>query len=729
MSADVKTVFVNSPGDYKRDINPVSHYIKDSAEYLHIMTGRPLDECKEFVKRQVKEKMNDPRVTYLQRGENGDRSLQETTFLGYLSSSVKAKELIAATFTTYANPKRILSPYVSFIDENIRMRGVHKKAMFAAENAGDTYTYALEKGNQTNKKISNNSLSGGQQTPSTPLFNKTAHPTLTSTCRITSGYGNANNERLLAGNRHYHKPDIALNNIVSIVNNTDYDQLSAVVKKYNIVCPTADDVMKMVVKCSRNYWRSEPALDHIRELLTKMSPLQRAAVLYTGDLFNLYHLNKELVSVFIRQLAATVEVYGEKISPAEMLKSVPEDFATLAKSICKDVTQDLKKIDDILDTDKIIKVVGTLVNIRDCVLDYADLIRCFFVTANIPPSVGYLPEIVRDVAVTSDTDSTIFTVMWWVNELCGRVSVDLETVSISTALIFLAAQTITNVLAVMSANFGIEEKRIHQIGMKNEFFFDVFIPTQMTKHYYSQFSIREGNVYSKPKTEIKGVHMRSSNVPEHINAAAKEMMEDIMFTINRGDKLCMSDMIQRVMEIEETVYQALLAGDRRFYKSGGVKLPASYAKGDVGSPYINYTLWRDVFEPKYGHCPPPPFEGIRIGLITDKPALMKKYLSEIEDKALAARFRSWLERNGKNNLGTVILSDDVISVCGGIPIEIMQAADTRKMVHDICGIFYHILETVGYYAPRRGDNLPVFVSEQYQKKGQNYAALSADHLR
>jgi hypothetical protein len=35
------------------------------------------------------------------------------------------------------------------------------------------------------------------------------------------------------------------------------------------------------------------------------------------------------------------------------------------------------------------------------------------------------------------------------------------------------------------------------------------------------------------------------------------------------------------------------------------------------------------------------------------------------------------------------------------------------MVHDICGIFYHILETTGYYAVRRGDNLPVFVSEQY----------------
>jgi hypothetical protein len=59
-------------------------------------------------------------------------------------------------------------------------------------------------------------MSGAMSSPSTPLHNKTGHSTLTSGCRNTTSFSNANNEKILTGNRHYYNVNIILNNLVFI---------------------------------------------------------------------------------------------------------------------------------------------------------------------------------------------------------------------------------------------------------------------------------------------------------------------------------------------------------------------------------------------------------------------------------------------------------------------------------------------------------------------------------
>ena len=108
----------------------------------------------------------------------------------------------------------------------------------------------------------------------------------------------------------------------------------------------------------------------------------------------------------------------------------------------------------------------------------------------------YFPDSIRRSAITSDTDSTIFTVQDWVIWHKGKVEFSEGATALATSVvIYLHRKTITHVLARMSANFGIETERIHQIAMKNEFKFDVFVPTQVAKHYYALISCQEGNVF------------------------------------------------------------------------------------------------------------------------------------------------------------------------------------------------------------------------------------------
>lgn len=714
IASEVKKVFVNPTNTYKRDLNVVGHYTDQSAHYLSKMTGQPLDVCRAYVERRVSNDFDDPKIRYLERGENGDRTIKVGTFSAYLEDTFKRRQLLAATMTTYCHPDVKESPYVPFIDENVRLRGVHKKAMFAAEQRKDMTTYVIEKNNQANKKISNNSLSGAHNSTGTPLWNKTAHSTLTSTCRVTSGYGNANNERLVIGNRFYHNYTIALNNINSIVSNTDYDELDAVIKKYGLVFPTVDDVMQMVADSSECFWRNRYDMETIRSFVNKLEPIERAAALYVGDFYSIAKLNPDMAKTMILDISEKKFETEPREKYLGYIHTFPEDIINLAKQICRAETADLEKLADIEGTDKIRAVAATTENIAAKLVEYSDFIRCFFVTDNLPPSVGYLNRAVRKIAITSDTDSTIFSVEHWVEFVTGKIGFDDIHMNVAATMIFFASQTITHILAIMSANFGVVEKRLHQIAMKNEFKFDVFVATQMTKHYFAAISAQEGNVRSKHKIEIKGVHMRSSNAPIHINEAAKNMMVRIMNTVMKGELISINEYLKEVADTEREVKREMMAGNVAYFRRCKVNDESAYTKGALQSNYAYHDLWEEVFAPKYGSTPPTPWNGIRISLKLDKPAAMAGWLAQLEDRALAERFARWLQKAEKDTMGSFMINRDVIIRNGGIPVELVQAMDINAQVFNICTIFYHILETLGDFQPRRGNNhLPILVSELY----------------
>ncbi len=243
--------FVLPDAEYKRDLDIFGNYVRDTAKYISVMTGDPFEQCRAHVLETIKQKdtehgIKDPTIVFFNREDNGDRLQRRAKLSTYLNAAIKADDLIAPTLTIYENPKRRKSILVDYVDGNVKKRSAAKKAMFKAKMAGDMPTHNIKKIEQSNAKISNNSLSGAHVSSSTPLFNKTAHSTLTSTCRSTSGYGNANNEKMLCGNRHYWSPDVVRNNIISIINNTDYVRLQATMQKFGIRYPTPTETMDCI---------------------------------------------------------------------------------------------------------------------------------------------------------------------------------------------------------------------------------------------------------------------------------------------------------------------------------------------------------------------------------------------------------------------------------------------------------------------------------------------------
>lgn len=706
--------FVLDKSEYQRDLAFLKHYVQDVAKFLSTMTGDSIEKCAAFVQENLKPggafEFKDPKIRYLERVNYEDRVEKDGTLLTYLTDSIKNRELIAPTLTTYVNPEEKQSLLVEFVDENVAIRSKAKKAMFTAKMAGNVDLELFKNSEQSNAKIANNAISGGHVSTSTPLYNKTSHSTLTSNCRSTSGYGNANNEKMLSGNRHYHHPTIVINNIVSIANRTDLEKLKAVMEEYSLHYPTAEEAMECVLFSTRFYWKSRKQEAIIQELLEKLTPLERAAFMYVGDLFHLARYNDSVVRDFIGSLA--MPVHRQMDDPVSAIKANREEFIALACQLwpaeMKDISEEEKqkgskgvewkklKPEIPYDHERLCKIAATMENIQHTLERFRTFIECFFVTANVPASLAFFPTSIRRSALTSDTDSTIFTVQDWVKWKTGKMLVDDETNRVAATMIFLAAEAITHILARMSANFGIETKRIHQVAMKNEYKFDVFVPTQVGKHYFAYIGCQEGNLYIDYDMEIKGVHLKSSNVPAKIMKKAEAMMQDIMNAAKDGRTISIAEKLEEVAEIERSIIKAACAGESDYFRSQQIKSANSYTKGADQSPYVHYTLWQRIFAKKYGEMDEPPYSVFKVPVFLPNAKAIQSWLEKIEDKHIRTELEKYFKETGKKTISTFMLPQQRLMV-HGVPSEIILAMDLRRTVLDCTTVFYIILETLGYY--------------------------------
>ena len=694
----IENPFIKPDETYSRRITPVKDYIDQAAWYLSRQRGVSITDAQSFLKRVISDKIHpkikDPTVQYLHREENGDRIAKTTTLTRYIRDAVREKNIIAPTLTTYISDTKKKSVLAIFIEANIERRNKAKKAMFVAEAKGDKTTEMNEDGKQRNFKLFNNAVSGTHASSSNPLYNPSSHSTLTSNCRITSAFANANNEKLLAGNRHYWSPQIVMNNITSIVTHTDYIKLQNVISKWNLYLPSTDDVMDAVEYSTGLYWTAPKELSKIREYVDKLKAIEKAAFLYTGDLWHIKKHNPDFMRTFIDKLSMKVDNLDE--DPLTAIKDSPGDIQALAHQICSQQMQGKgKDYQALVGTQELKSVAATARNISNTLLEYKDFIEAIMVTENVPASLSYFPDSIRRVALTSDTDSTIFTVQEWVFWLNNGIWHDPKAIAYGATMIFIASQAIIHILARFSANAGISKRNLRRIAMKNEFYFPVFIPTSVNKHYFASISCQEGNVYSKLKREIKGVHLKNSNSPKYIISEATKMMNDIMDSIMAGKKVSVIEYITRVANIERYVYNEVLKGNPEFFRAGVIKQSNSYNAEANRSPYYHYMLWQSVFAPKYGEVQEPPYDVVSVSTTVDKPTLLKQYIESIEDKDFSSRLSTFLASNDKTTLATILLPTSVM-LSSGMPSEIQKIVDARSIVINLSKIFYLVLETLGF---------------------------------
>lgn len=716
--------FVLPAEAYKRNLNFYPTYVKDAALHLHKTTGKSLEYCEAWVRKTVSKDgtrpLVDPQIEYLERNEYGDREVKTTKLSEYFKQVTRQRLILSPNLTGYIPPDVKVSFSAEYVKTQLAARSANKKLALKYKQQDQKQLASIYNNRQQRNKIKCNSLSGAQGTPGSFLFNKSAHSTLTSICRSASSNTNASTERFLSGNRHYWNTDQALNNIVNVVRRSDYRLIQQAMDEFDLRYPTVEEVLWAIKRCTDLYWRDDAQFALIERLVHGLTPLERAAYLYTGDLYNLTRLNDAPIRRLFTLLSFPSPDSLSKEESKEWLGKLDGDEIAMLRITCTKLLfgKNDKGEDAYVEpwNDQIVngptygQLGATAKQILLARQEYATLIRAFWVTPNMPSSMASFPSSIRRCVVASDTDSSIFTTQDWAQWYVGELEFSDIAFSVTTVATYFCSQITAHVLATMSANMGVVKADLRTLEMKNEYAFNMFSLTSMGKHYFAAMAAQEGGVYMHPHWEIKGATLKNSKAPPALIERAASLIEEIGITVMSNKKIEILPILKEVAEKELEIRKSIESADPFYYSSSQIKPAASYKNGETTPAYQSYSLWNDVFGPKYGTQTPPPYGAIKVSIDTDTPTKMTEWLDSMEDQDLAARFRFWLELTGKTQLTTLYLPLGLVQQ-SGVPKELLARMNIRSMIFDLMRTYYLILESLGIYMSNT--NITRLISDDY----------------
>ena len=696
---EVNNSFKKDKDYYNNKVDPLKDYGILSSSFISTLTGKDFETSKSLVKDYIKKnkRFKNPRVLLYERDLNGNKTKVVTTLKDYIYYPKKTGDIMVPSFTVYFSPDKLKSLHAEFIDVNVKTRSIHKKLAFKYKVEKDFDKFNYHNTLQKAMKIFNNSLSGAYASAGTVLNNPSAHYTLTSMTRCISGIGNSLSESIIRGNRHYRNPNVMLNHILAIVNGLDTELVKEVILEYKLYVPTAEDVMESLKKSYSKYWKDSYKESVIYEYLNKLNGYDRAKVLYHLDL---YHI-KKYNDAFARSLLGKFINYEilDLIKPdiEVILNNAPGWLMNLAKHIFFEEVKGLKDSEIPLDTKK--KIASYLLNISDNIIKLKKFFHAFFITSVFPVSIAYLKDMVRETIVLSDTDSTCASYGHWVEWFQGEHKFNALSYKVSASVMTIVTQAIDHYIKDFATNLNIKYENAKVLEMKNEFTWDVFINTNVSKHYFANVRVQEGNVYEfndlNKYLEKKGVHLIASQAYEPIRKIAEEMMTEILWKVNNNKKLDLIKYINKVLEAERLVISKIEEGSPNVLKLEKIKEAKSYKLEDYKSPYFNYLFWNDVFADEYGEAPNPTYMAIKVPTIINSEKDMKAFIDTLDDE-YRDKYLKAMKKYDKKVIKSYRLPL-IITYNKGLPKILKPILDTRRAILDNCNVLYIILESIGFY--------------------------------
>lgn len=685
-------------------INLLFDYIHDNALIVSRDLNIPMGEAKELVQKVINEKIEDntvvdPVVTYIGKNQFGDsveRKKKLTTYLKATNSGI-----VVPSGTVYTGHDVEMSIHTENTEDRVKKRAVVKKEGHVAEIQGNLVVANIKDTMQKGLKTINNSFTGLLDNQFNPFYRPSSHYSLTSMTATETSIGNSISESMVAGNRLYDKPEVVTDHILSTATVSNLELIQSVVSKYNLYIPTVDDCMYVILKSTRFYWASLKADTEIREILSKLTDMERVAFVYVNDLFHFRYFNEKLMRSIVDKLLLvennSTDIYGD-------MKSVPEDVEILTRCILYDVIIDHSKRDENISfkDDKFpetkLLIASTAKKIVDELNRIDDLINAFFRTPNLPINVSSIKNMVRKCTILSDTDSTCSTyqdwVMWYHRRSLPKFSSD--EIGISNLILLFTYRTLSYSLNMFCDRMNIKGKYGKLLAMKNEFYWKAMIYTTMTKHYYADAAIKEGSIFKKTKLELKGSNLIDSKLPTILKELSESYFKRVLRDLTSGRLINLHDLVYDIAGIELAIIDKFKRLDADVMKEENISDASGYKEGEDNATYKHYLLWNSVFGEKYGNIETLPVVCVKLKTGLDTIKKIDTYVDTIPDEKIRNNFKTFLKKNPMKGLTTLRLPKDIVSGIG-IPEELESILDIRPLVLELCKAFYRILETVGYF--------------------------------
>lgn len=689
--------FTLTPKQYTkvRDFNNRENYKIQLGHYISKQKNIPIEEAREWVEWALENgelRWDDPKVYILTKDDERNR-YKTVMKMSQFYKDIQDRDLIMApTYTCYLPAKTMPSMLSEFTEKKFYLRKKTKKEGHEAKSRGNYELAAMKDTLQQKQKIDINSISGGMTIGSTPLANKSGHSTLTSVCRTATAMANANTERLLMGRRHLWSYESIIDNINMILSYADLERAKYVIEKFGLAYISHEQLYESLKYSWDSYMKSPTTEERVMKFIKTLSPLECTTYLYMGDLYHLRVYNEEWVRKHFDHILGFKDIAPLTVEETKAeLKWVDEFFTPLLSMCVSHWIGTLSPFAKDHEDKEYYGYIGAYARyLKDAMGEYADYYDFFWRNQFIPAETAHFPHVHRRAVLGGDTDSTLLTVYQWIEWYCGTLVVNQETKVVAGIFIYYLTMLVKHTLAYVSGVIGIEEKYIHNTKMKNEFYFDVFCPSNRTKHYISLSTVCEGLIQRRPDILVKGVALKNSKAKPEITKDFNKTIVEKMELIAKGEQVDIVELMDHIANHEADIFTSIMHGSVDYLTSRNIKIKEAY-KLPMSSDYAHHVLWQEVFADKYGQAPEPPYTGVRISMNLANQTALGAWLDSLEDQEVAQRFRAFVTKYNRNSIASIILPKDVV-VTSGIPDELKPIVNSRKIIFGNTEPFYIFLE-------------------------------------
>jgi hypothetical protein len=553
----------------------MKEYVETATDTLcRIMPRKTRDELREYVKTSVKKKWVDPEL-------NADNNVTgvnyDTTLTGFLTMINDEKPVVSGNATLYVQPEVLPSPTSNMLGDLKKLRKSIKKEMFQYKPSDDEY--ANLDLDQANTKVIMNAEYGATGTKTSAFYTKWSPPATTLMAQsIITTMANLF-ESLIGDNNLFMSFEECIDWVRAVLNGKNLEK--------NlpdwIIIPSREELVTRLKSHFYAYRQGFTPL--IENFVTDLEDNERTYVFYAHNLHEFirrHNKPRELLQRILSTLplnADATEVPSELRGKFDTLDAYKEHLQTEMFMNPYEIPGSIKEY---------IKDLGKLI-FKYCHVSY--------LTSD---SIEKLNHHKRRVVLLVDTDSNVLYldpfVQFVKNEVCqgnsfGRKDVYNDMIIVNIASSFLD-NSIKDILDLYGRRHNMGEKARSVLQMKNEFLFRMLMLLNAKKSYLASIVLREGHMYEKLKTEIKGVQFIKSAVSEEVSDRFTKIAEDnILF----APEVDLTGMMRDIRKFEAEIIADMKAGGTRYLKAQGLKSESGYSDPWRNQIYKAATVWNLVY--------------------------------------------------------------------------------------------------------------------------------------
>ena len=599
-------------------------------------------------------------------------------------------DIMSPTGASYCQIDVRKSLFSEYIEDNQKERKVVKHEMLKAEVRGDDQGYRMGNLKQMNIKININVLSGVMLS-SVTFRSAINYNAITSTARfgIMTAYSIV--ELAMASNYYFYSEAKAINWIINLLRIYPGDvSFSRCIDQYKLAIPSVDKVFSAYAEQVKLY-AGLSSTDALEALIKTLKPLELAFVYYAVNMKRIFQDNDHFRTYFddMLDIENVTILKGDIPRVAKLPDDVIQIFAVvvLANEMDKLEITDPKTgkvnkatLDDI---DKSYpefarKIYSVYIHLENYLKKIEVLFENLIMLPIVPSDIGIHKNMIRNMVLLSDTDSILFTNMNWIEWYSGNIHITEKSSNFNAALVTIISKFLEHVFAYMSASMNIDTINMKTLAIKNEFMYDLFLRTPISKHYAGYAKFREGMLQSPYKFDLKGKNFKGSDLCKETTTYVKWFIKYIFDSFLTTYELHPEDLITKAIAFEQRIKRSINDGEVTFLTQKPINLKQGY-KIPESSNYLYYELWQDVFAEKYGDLNlPQKTKELPIYEISIKDTT---HLNHMKDKSIDIydKFKKFVTKYPKRKFSRVLIPMDI-----EVPEELRILANYRKVCSANC---------------------------------------------